>query len=76
MQQRQAFNIDLPAQVTDVGLKHAGITTEVIAPHMVKQLDTREHPARIQHQITQQAKLGRGQFDLPASPTNLARLLI
>src|SRR5664280_2038254 len=47
MQQGQPVNIDLPAQVTDVGLKHAGITTEVITPHMVKQLSTCEHPARI-----------------------------
>src|SRR5258708_10904051 len=58
--------IDLTAQPADVAFDDAGLRIEMDAPHVFQQHAPREHPARIAHEILQQAKFLRQQFDILA----------
>src|SRR5665213_659736 len=60
MDQRPPVDVDLLAQVADVGLEHAGVTTEVVIPDVVEQLRAGEHFARVGQQVAQQPVLGGG----------------
>ena len=63
MDQRRAVQVELLAQVADVGLEHARVAAEVVVPDVVEQLRAGEHAARVEHQVAQQPVLGRGQVD-------------
>ena len=66
VQQGGSAGIDLLAQVADVGLQHPRIATEVVTPHVVQKLPSREDAARVEHQIAQQAELRGRQLDRSA----------
>src|SRR3954464_7292937 len=61
--ERRAVLVELLAQVADVGLQDAGVAAEVVVPHLVEDLRAREHAARVEHQVAQQAVLGGGELD-------------
>src|SRR4051812_42381756 len=58
--QRRAVDIELLAQVADVGLEHARVAAEVVLPHVLEQLRAGEDAARVEHEVAQEAVLGRG----------------
>ena len=64
LDQRLVAGVDLLAQVADVGLEHAGVAVEVVLPDVVEDLLARQHAARIEHEVVEQAVLGGRQFDV------------
>src|SRR6476646_4894200 len=53
--QRRPVDVELLAQVADVGLEHARVAAEVVFPHMLEELRAREHAARVEHEVAQEA---------------------
>src|SRR4051794_27566472 len=74
--ERRAVDVELLAQVADVGLEHAGVAAEVVLPDVLEQLGAREHAARVEHEVAQQAVLGGGEVDRRAVARNLVRILV
>src|ERR1700688_3925856 len=58
--------IDFAAQPADVAFDDAGLRIEMNAPHVFQQHAPREHPVRVAHEILQQAKFLRQQFNVLA----------
>src|SRR6185312_17011381 len=61
----------LAPQVRDVGGDHCAGAAEVVVPDVVQELGPGQHPARVEHQVAQQAELGRGQLDQAAAAADL-----
>ena len=59
----------LGAQTTDMHVHSAGAAVIVVAPHLLQQLRTREHAARMLHQILEQLELLVRQVDRMAVQT-------
>src|SRR5437588_13096159 len=76
MDQRRLIGVELLTQIADVGFEYAGVAAEVVIPDVVEQLRARQDAPRVQHQIAQQAVLGRGQLDWSLAPPHLARVLV
>src|ERR1700736_668246 len=58
--------IDFAAQPADVAFDDAGLGIEMDAPHVFQQPSWRKHPIRVTHEILQQAKFLRQQFNVLA----------
>src|SRR5579863_9623081 len=58
--------IDFAAQPADVAFDDAGLRIEMNSPHVLQQHAPREHPIRIAHEILEQAKFLRQQFNVLA----------
>src|SRR6202166_1959486 len=56
--------IDFTAQPADVAFDDAGLRIEMDAPYVFQQHPSRKHPIRITHEIFQQAKFLRQQFNV------------
>src|SRR5487761_124389 len=50
--------VHLAAQHGHVGLDDPGVATEVVVPHVVKDLHLRQHPVGVAHEVAQQLELG------------------
>src|SRR3954451_351543 len=74
--ERRAVDVELLAQVADVGLEHAGVAAEVVLPHVLEQLGAGEDAARIEQEVAQQAVLGGGEVDRCAVARHLVRVLV
>src|SRR5450432_4815819 len=74
--QRRSVDIDLLAQVADVGLEHTGVTTEVVIPYVVEQLSAAQYLARVDQEVMQQPVFGRGEFDEAAAAEHLAGVVV
>ena len=70
------MDIELLAQVADVGLQHARVAAEVIAPYVVEQLRPGQDPSRIQQQVAQEPVLGGGELDRMRAAVDLAGVLV
>src|SRR6266851_5828568 len=62
--------IDFAAQPADVAFDDAGLRIEMDAPHVFQQHPPRKHPIWVAHEILQQAKFLRQQFDVLARAQN------
>ena len=71
-----ARGVELAPQIADVGLEHAGVAAEVIAPDVVEQLRPRHHAPSVEHQVAQQPVLGHGQLDRHTAAGDLAQILV
>src|SRR3954452_12944471 len=74
--QRRSGAVQLLAQVGDVGLEHAGVSSEIVFPDVVEDLRAREHAPRVQHEEAQQAVLRGGEVHGLPGAADLARLLV
>src|SRR3954451_24487296 len=74
--ERRAVDVELLAQVADVGLEHAGVAAEVVLPHVLEDLRAGQHAARVQHQVAQQPVLGGREVDRLAGARDLVRVLV
>src|SRR3954447_25220716 len=74
--QWRAGAVELLAQVGDVGLEHAGVSSEIVFPDVVEDLRAREHATGVQHEEAEEPVLGRGEVYGLASAGDLARLLV
>ena len=70
------MDVELLAQVADVGLEHARVAAEVVLPDVLEELRAREHAARVEHEVAQQAVLGRGELDVLPRAHDLVRVLV
>src|SRR5258708_25153897 len=68
--------IDLAAQIADICLQHAGVSSEVVVPDVVEDLAAREHAARVDEQVAKQPVLGVGQVHDVAVAAHLVRLIV
>ena len=68
--------VDLLSQVADVGLDHAGVAAEVVAPHVIEDLCLGHDPAGVCEQVVQQVELRGGQVDPLATAAHLTRVLV
>src|SRR5690242_9696029 len=58
--ERRAVLVELLAQVAHVRLEHPRVAAEVVLPDVLEQLRAREHAPRVEHEVAQEAVLGRG----------------
>src|SRR6185437_1111583 len=66
----------LAPQVGDVGRDDGAGAAEVVVPHVVQYLCPGQHAPRVEHQVAQQAELGRGQVDQVSVPADLVAVLV
>src|SRR6266540_6138148 len=74
--QRRLLEVDLFAQVTDVGLDDAGIAAEVVAPDVVDDLSLRHHAPGVQEQVAEQVELRPRELDRRPIAPDLVRVLV
>src|SRR4051794_21120699 len=74
--QWRAGAVELLAQVGDVGLEHAGVSSEIVFPDVVEDLRAREHAPRVQHEEAQEAVLRGGEVHGLPGAADLAGLLV
>src|SRR5580698_3227341 len=55
---RRPGDVELLAQVADVGLDDVGVTPEVVVPHVIEDLALRQHPPGVEEKEAQEAELG------------------
>src|ERR1051326_5801737 len=73
--QLRAVAGQLAPQVGYVGRHDRAGSAEVVVPHVVQQLGPGEDPAGVEHEVAQQAELGRRQLDAAPGPADLVGVL-
>ena len=68
--------VDLAAEVGDVGLDDVAVAVEVVVPHVVEDLGLREHPPGVHHEVAQQLELRGRQRHRRAAPPDLVAVLV
>src|ERR1039458_3157926 len=68
--------IDLLAEVADVGLEHTGVAAEVVVPDVVEELGSGEHPTRVREQVAKQPVFGCRQVDELAGASHFVSVVI
>jgi hypothetical protein len=69
-------HVELLAQIADVRLEDARVAPEVVLPHVLEELRAAEDTPRVEHEVAQQAILGRGELDRLAGPGDLVGVLV
>ncbi len=70
------MDVELLAQVGDVGLEHASIATEVVVPDVVEELGAGEHESQVAHEVAQQPVLRGRQLDVRSRAGDLTGVLV
>src|SRR5579884_2123468 len=71
-----AAGLGLAPQVADVDLERVTGGREVVAPDLLEDAASGQHPARVGQQQLEQGELGAGQADLPLAAAHLPGLRI
>src|SRR5690242_14299273 len=74
--QRRPVDVELLAEVADVGLEHARVAAEVVLPGVLEELRAREDAPGVEHEVAQEPVLGRGELHVLPRPRDLVRVLV